>query len=106
MPNQSEPQHVLSLATFSGHDAKQGLAGVFSCLPADPRDETHRSGDRSSGVLTKVKPPEQNPRQYRVLMMTPFFFFFKGFVTAQGQVDSHSVNGCIVGRCRHMQRTP
>ena len=60
MPNQSEPQHVLSLATFSG--AKQGLAGCFLVSPNRPeRRNTQRSGDRSSGVLTKVKPPERNP---------------------------------------------
>ena len=41
MPDKSEPQHQLSLATFPGCPATQGLAGTFSCLPPDSRNQTH-----------------------------------------------------------------
>ena len=35
MRDQSEPKHGLSLATFSGYDARLGLAETFPCLSTD-----------------------------------------------------------------------
>ena len=69
MPDQSEPQHGLSLATFSGYDATQGFAGLRRNFLVSSTGlkklNTQRIGDKSSGVLTKVKTPEQNPWRHR-----------------------------------------
>ena len=69
MPNPSEPQGSRSQPQH-GLRCQAGLGGCFLVSPNRPeRRNTQRSGDRSSGVLTKVKPPEQNPTG-SMLMMT------------------------------------
>ena len=59
MRDQNEPQHGLSLATFSRYDARLGLAETFPCLSTDRGTHNHKkepvSRSNNAGVTTATK---------------------------------------------------
>ena len=63
--DQSEPQHGLSLATFSGYDAILGLAETFPCLSTDQGTTQPQEGIRVAFSRT-LGLQQQQQRQHLV----------------------------------------
>ena len=84
MRDQSEPQQGLSLATFSGYDARLGLAETFPCLSTDQGTTQPQEGIRVAFLRT-LGLQQQQQRQKHLVTCT-----FEPFVVCDEEDDEES----------------